>query len=114
MSSPPSALPPSELEKNLVAISRAAASVLEEQGFGALFLALGFLEWVDRGQAEPQRSPVLLVPVELKRRTVRSRFHLQASGGDVLVNPALAHKLRQDWEIELTLPEGGELDEAPE
>ncbi|RMG09527.1 MAG: DUF3320 domain-containing protein, partial [Planctomycetota bacterium] len=99
-------LPPSELEKNLVAIARRAASDFEEQGFNTLFLALGFLEWREGGSRRLQRAPLLLVPVELHRRSVRSAYRLAASGDDLWLNPALGYKLEREFGIALpTLPE---------
>lgn len=100
-----------ELEANLTAIARAAASTLEEQGFNSLYLGLGFLEWEDRESEQRQQAPILLVPVRLERKNVRRPYKLVAGDDDPLVNPALAYKLKQDWGIELPeLPE--DLDEA--
>ena len=53
-----------------------------------------------------QKAPILLVPVELRRRTVRSKFKLTAGDDDAIINPALAYKLKQEWDVELlTLPD---------
>ncbi|MBL4847537.1 MAG: DUF4011 domain-containing protein, partial [Planctomycetes bacterium] len=99
-----------DLEENLTAIARAAGTTLEEQGFNSLYLGLGYLEWVDRDTEKRQQAPILLVPVRLERKNVRRPYKLVAGDDDPLINPALAHKLEQDWGIELPeLPE--DLDE---
>ena len=102
------ALGEEELGKTLLALHRAAALTLEEQGFSALFLALGFLEWVDSDGAT-SRAPILLVPVELRRRGLTTRFTLLCGEDDPLLNPALAHKLEQEQRI--SLPELADPDE---
>jgi len=89
-------VPAGELEKNLLAIHRRAGSVLEEQGFNTLFLALGFLEWREPGVAAPQQAPILLVPVELRRRALTSKFRLVRGEDDPLLNPALVYKLARE------------------
>src|SRR5207302_6423947 len=61
----------------------------------------GVLEWRDADD-EPARSPLLLVPVALRRSTLRDPFVLHAvEGEDPLVNPALAARLRQDFDFRL-------------
>ncbi|MHC4606228.1 MAG: DUF3320 domain-containing protein [Planctomycetota bacterium] len=88
------------LAKNLLQIYRKAASVQEEHGYNTLFLALGFLEWRESEAAEDvSRSPILLVPVELARRSVASPFRLKATEDDPLVNPALLRLLEQQFRI---------------
>jgi hypothetical protein len=90
-----------DLDANLLAISRRAHTTLEEQGFNALYLALGFLEWSERNETT-RRAPILLVPVELKRRSLASRFRLVRLEDEVLLNPALTYKLEQEHGITLS------------
>jgi very-short-patch-repair endonuclease len=97
-------LEPERLDHNLRRIHHQAASALEEQGFNILFLAIGALEWYETaGAAQPSLAPLILVPVELERRSPRSPFHLRAAEEEPFFNPSLAMKLER--ELRVTAPE---------
>ena len=90
------ALEPEALQKRLFRINQQAASVLEEQGYTVLFLALGFLEWKEAEQAEQYRkAPLIMVPVELHRGGVGKEFRLKWTGEDVFSNISLQAKLKE-------------------
>lgn len=95
-----------ELQKRLTALSKRAREWQEEQGLNVLFIALGFLRWVDEGQ-EVASSPVLLAPCELTRTSPRDPFYLTADESEEpVVNATLSHKLLKT--AGLTLPELGD------
>src|SRR5437016_3202991 len=76
-----------------------------ERGLHILYLAAGVLEWRD-SEDEPLRSPLLLVPVILKRKSLQEPFLLDALEEDPFLNPALAVRLKQDFDFSLpALPE---------
>jgi len=82
------------LPKQLFRISNEANSVLEEQGYTVLFLALGFLEWLESTSSETSRlAPLVLVPVELVRTKVREAYRLKWTGEDVGTNLSLQERL---------------------
>src|SRR5205807_3202308 len=88
----------------LTNLYRRSLADYRERGLHILYLALGVLEWRDADD-EPARSPLLLVPVELRRHTLREPFVLHAvEGEEALVNPALAARLRQDFDFRLPEP----------
>ena len=64
-----------KLQTRLISMHRDARSYIEEQGVNGLFLALGYLEWYDINSDLKRRSPLILIPVELKR--TNSRYRLQ-------------------------------------
>ncbi len=75
------------LQKHLFHISQQALTIVEEQGYTGLFLALGFLEWREADQADQmRRAPLLLVPVEIERYKSRSSFKLKWTEEDIQVN----------------------------
>ena len=49
------------------------------------------------------RSPLVLVPVVLKRSSLREPFLLEASDEDPYLNPALAARLKQDFDFPLPM-----------
>jgi hypothetical protein len=84
----------------LTNLYRRALADFRERGLQILYLALGVLEW--RDDDEPVQSPLLLVPVELRRHTLRDPYVLYAlDGEEPLVNPALAARLKQDFDLRL-------------
>lgn len=96
-------LAPLELQKRLGRLNKRNREWEEEQGLNVLFVALGFLRWVDEDQ-EPACSPILLVPCDLTRESPRDPYVLVGEeSDDPVVNPTLRHKLTTA--AGLTLPE---------
>lgn len=91
------------LEKNLFRIASISNSVMEEQGYNALFLALGMLEWYESKDSDVKfKSPLLLIPVELGRKSVKNDYFVHyASEESPIINPAIMHKLSLDFGIDL-------------
>jgi Protein of unknown function (DUF4011) len=93
-----------ELNDRLLELYRAARLAQEEGGANALHLAIGFVSWTPtQGKEQRYKAPLLLVPVRLERRTVRSGFRLAVHDDDARVNPTLLEMLRQDFR--LTMPD---------
>lgn len=92
-----------ELRRRLTEIYRAARLSVEESGANTLYLALGFLVWYEHeGARAPQRlAPLLLIPVELKRGSVRAPFSIVRRDEDVVLNQTLYEKLRRDFDIQV-------------
>lgn len=93
-------LPRDELETRLVDLYRYARSTLQEGGANTLFLALGFLSWTrDDKDDKRHRAPLILIPVTLHRKSVRSGFSLTLHDDEPRFNPTLLEMLRQDYKI---------------
>lgn len=98
------AVPADQLQTRLLNTYYAARTHIEERGANILYLALGALYWYEAPQSqEARRAPLLLVPVQLDRATVGSRFQATYTDEDVEDNLSLAAKLQR--EFGLTLPE---------
>ncbi|MCC6784483.1 MAG: DUF4011 domain-containing protein, partial [Planctomycetes bacterium] len=99
-----------ELERRLLETWRDARTTLEESGVNTLCLALGMLVWFESpSSGTPRKAPILLVPVELERISVREGFRLKRADDDVSLNETLLEKLRTEFGIETR-----GLDELPE
>jgi very-short-patch-repair endonuclease len=97
------------LQKRLLNLYRDAQTIMEEQGFNILYVALGRLKWFEAESSDtPRYAPLLLVPVELARKSAGSRFLLKWRGEDVETNLSLAAKLKQDFDIQLPEVSGDE------
>ncbi|MCA9647187.1 MAG: DUF4011 domain-containing protein, partial [Myxococcales bacterium] len=96
-----------ELERRLVLLGRDARLSQEELGLNTLFLALGSVLFPEApGSDKLRRAPLLLVPVELKRKGPTSAFKLSASDEDAVFNITLLEKLKRDFGVELPALQG--------
>lgn len=96
--------PAGDLGRSLRNLYRRSSQAYLDQGLSILYLAFGMLEWSDVDRTE-YRSPVLLVPVRLETAGPGVWPILAPTDDDVLVNPALALKLDQQFGIALPAAE---------
>ena len=96
-----------DLDSRLVELYRLARGSMQEGGANTLFLAMGFLSWT-RNEKDNKRhkAPLILVPVILHRRSVRSGFILRLHDDEPRFNPTLLEMLRQDFRLELPVTNG--------
>jgi very-short-patch-repair endonuclease len=88
-------LAPETLETRLLEIYRAAREGLEEGGASGLYLALGFVEWFeDSTSTQPRRAPLVLVPVDLERGSIRQGYRLARGADETRFNTTLLEMLR--------------------
>lgn len=89
-----------------------AKTSIEEQGVNILYLALGMLNWYEKGNTEDTRSaPLVLIPVTLERSSANERFRLRYSGAEIGSNLSLRAKLMVDFNISIPdFPEAEEFD----
>lgn len=87
-----------ELDRRTTEIYRAARLGLEEGGASALYLAVGFLVWFETPRSQDRRlAPILLLPLELHRRSVREGFTLRLADDEPRINVTLLELLKQDF-----------------
>ena len=103
-----------ELQKRLLNTYYTARTAIEEQGVTTLYLALGMLEWYEsESSEESRRAPLILVPVEISRTSVRASFRVQYTEEEIGTNLSLQEKLKAEFGIQLPdLPEADELDQS--
>jgi hypothetical protein len=90
------------LDKSLRRLDEQARASIEEQGVNTLFLALGMLHYRESAASDIVfKAPIVLLPVELSRKSVRSGYTLKAADDEPMVNPALSELLRQQYGIGL-------------
>jgi len=90
-------------------LERRSRSDFEERGVRILHLTFGILQWQEVEQNESVRSPLLLVPVEIKRKSVLDPYEIWPTDEEIVINPALEVKLHNDFRIDLPpLPEDWE------
>ena len=96
-----------ELAQRAVEIYRKTQTALQEGGSNTLYLALGFLLW-KRNEKDDRRyqAPLILLPVTLTRKSVRSGIRMCAHDDEPRFNTTLMEMLRKDFQIDLTRFEG--------
>jgi REase_MTES_1575/Protein of unknown function (DUF4011)/AAA domain len=92
------------LLRTLTNIYRRSSAEYRERGLHILYVAFGVLQWRDADNTESLRSPLVLVPVELMRSSLREPFKLQAIDEEPFINPALIARLQQDFNFQLPPP----------
>lgn len=96
-----------ELSKRSVDIFRKARTALQEGGANTLYLALGFLIWKRDVKDERRlRAPLILLPVTLERKSVRSGIRMTAHDDEPRFNTTLLEMLRKDFSIDIKGLEG--------
>lgn len=102
------------LDSTAKTLYRDAKKALEETGSNTLYLAMGFLRWFDpndirtaEGQIEARYAPLVLVPVELKRRAT-GHYQITLRDEDAQLNTTLLGMLRQNFDLHI-----GGLDPLP-
>jgi len=89
----------SENARRLTELYRAARVALDENGTNTLYAAVGFLEWREAEHSDRiLRAPLLLVPVELKRKSVLEGFTLRRIDEETRLNVTLMEMLGQNFQ----------------
>lgn len=95
---------------NLYRVSRLAE---EENGKSTLYLGIGLLKWYDpKNKDLPRLAPILLMPVELKRKSVNSKFTLVSREEETMLNITLVEFLRQEYKLNINSLESLPKDES--
>lgn len=88
------------LNKTLNKISTTAKSTNDDLGYNVLFLTLGSIVWYeDDNSDEKFESPVLLIPVEIKRKSIGEPYTIRYNEDSIILNPALTLKFKRDFGI---------------
>ena len=97
------------LRQSLTRLYRASKISLEENGANTLYVALGLLKWFETPTStKPRYSPLLLVPVEMVRKSAASGYVIRSRDEETMLNITLLELLRQMFNITI-----GGLDPLP-
>lgn len=91
-----------ELNKTLTKLYRTAKTSLEENGASTLYLALGLLRWFeDKKSSQPRYAPIVLVPIEIARKSARKGYVLRMRDEEAQINITLLEFLKQNYNIRI-------------
>ncbi len=92
-----------DLSTRLIELYRTARTDIQEGGANTLFLVFGFLQWKRDDKGERKfKAPLVLIPVTLHRRSVRSGVRLTLHEDEPRFNTTLLEMLRQDFGLEIS------------
>ena len=92
-----------DLSHGLNNLYRSSKRSMEENGANTLYLCLGLLKWFETSVSEqPRFSPLLLIPVDMIRKSALKGFVIRSREEDTLMNITLIEMLRQDFKINIT------------
>ena len=91
-----------ELQKALESLYRAARSAKQENGISSLYLGIGLLRWFETKESEkPCYAPLLLVPIEIVRKSAGQGYTMYRRDEDTTFNLTLLEMLRQNFQLEI-------------
>jgi len=85
----------------LTNLYRRSQTEYQEKGLYILNVAFGTLTWKDVETSDLVRSPLVLVPVILERKSVRGPYLIRPVGEDPVVNPALTRYMAKKFKLKL-------------
>ena len=92
-----------DLTRSLLHLYRSSRLSLEENGANTLYLALGLLKWYETPSSErPRYSPILLLPVEIIRKSASKGYVIRSREEDTMMNITLLEMLRQNFSITIS------------
>ncbi|MDH5299214.1 MAG: DUF4011 domain-containing protein, partial [Desulfobulbaceae bacterium] len=92
-----------EINRRLLEIYREARLSIEENGANTLYLALGFLSWYETTTSPKRRlAPIILIPLEIERRSVQEGFSIKQGDDEPMVNVTLLAHLAADFELTIS------------
>ena len=105
---------PMELQKRLLNTYYTARTAIEEQGVTTLYLALGMLQWYESESSDIlRRAPLILIPVEISRTSVRASFRIHYTEEDIGTNLSLQEKLKSEFGLQFPdLPDADDLEQS--
>ena len=91
-----------QLDRELTTIYRAARSSQQENGVSSLYLAIGLLRWfADPENDKPSYAPLILLPIEIIRKSANQGYALHARDEDPHFNTTLLEMLKQNFNLDI-------------
>ena len=96
-------LPENDLSKALTHLYRSSRTAMEENGANTLYIALGLLKWYETpGSERPRYAPLLLLPVEIIRKSAAKGYIIRTREEEAMMNITLLEMLRQNFGIHIS------------
>jgi predicted kinase len=84
-------------------------AALDEQGSNILYVTLGVVAWRDIASGDVvSLAPLLMLPVELERKSVGSRHTVRLLDEDIVANPSLIELAKRVFGVTIAAPDLGD------
>ena len=91
-----------QLDRELTTIYRAARASQQENGVSSLYLAIGLLRWFADSESDvPSYAPLILLPIEIIRKSANQGYALQTRDEDPHFNTTLLEMLVQNYNLNI-------------
>ena len=91
-----------KLNGDLLELYRQGRAAIQEGGTNILYIAIGLLKWQQPNQPDrTYKAPLILIPIELTRKSVNSGFKLQLHEDEPRFNPTLLQMLKEDFGLDI-------------
>lgn len=91
-----------ELNSTLTKIYRSAKTSMEENGASTLYMVMGLLRWFeDKHSKTPKYAPLVLVPIDIIRKSASKGYVLRMRDDDAQINITLLEFLKQTFDIRI-------------
>ena len=88
------------VKRALTHLYRSSRTAMEENGANTLYLALGLLKWFETpSSTKPRYAPIILVPVEIIRKSAASGYIIRSRDEETMLNITLMELLRQAFDL---------------
>ena len=92
-----------DLHQVLTRLYRQARLSIEENGANTMYLAIGLMRWYETPTSTvPRFAPILLLPIEIIRKSITRGYVIRSRGEDTMVNITLLELLRQKFGINVS------------
>jgi len=89
-----------KVKRALTHLYRSSRTAMEENGANTLYLALGLLKWYETpSSTKPRYAPILLLPVEIIRKSAASGYVIRSRDEETMLNITLLELLRQAFDL---------------
>ncbi len=93
---------PKQLERNLTGIYRTSRSSQLENGVSSLYLAVGLLRWFPDPETDmPCYAPLILLPVEIVRKSANQGYALHTRDEEPHFNTTLLEMLKEKYNLDI-------------
>ncbi len=87
------------IAKELDRIYKETKDAMAESGANTLYLVLGELRWVE--YSKPYYAPIILIPIEMIRKSANEGYVIRGAGDETQVNITLLEFLKQKFNLEI-------------
>ena len=88
--------------RKIYSIADEAKKAIEETGSNKLYLAVGVLNWRSpKKLGSIIRAPILLVPIEIKRKSALDPYTIRKLDEETVINSSLIEMLKSDFDMEV-------------